>query len=407
MVGQAEPWAVGELVQRIRMDLREDPTLRDIAVVGEASGVFEARSGHLYFDLKDKAGLLGCVAFRADAARLAVRPSDGEEVIVIGRVDLYPERGKIQLYVREVRPAQQLGAREAARQALLDDLRAEGALERPRRPMPSIPQHLCIITSPGSAAAADMRAGIEARWPGLRCTFIGVQVQGEGAVGQVVRAIEAAHNLSPQPDVLVCSRGGGSADDLWTFNLEPVVRALLASDIPTVSAIGHESDLLLTDLVADLRAKTPTAAIEQVVPLRTDIEQRLDEAARRMEAGARRNLADARTHLANLTLRLRAAPMAGIHASRHRLAALGSRLRYAATRRIDTERAEIERLSATLSGLDPSRVLARGYAMATDAAGRPLSSITQTPPGAQLHLRMRDGVVLTEVKETHGDEPND
>ena len=226
------------------------------------------------------------------------------EVVVTANVDVYVKRGNIQLIVERIEPVNALGAMEEAKRLLVERLRNEGELDRPRIRPPVIPKHIAIVTGAGSAALSDMQQLIENRWPGLRRTVIGVLVQGQRASEEIVRALALTRRLAdpvvaaqrgePPVDLVIVGRGGGSPEDLWAFNLEPVIRSIIASPIPVVSAVGHESDLLVADLVADVRASTPSNAIERTVPVRAELEQWLDELDERLAHATRRTFGDAR-----------------------------------------------------------------------------------------------------------------
>lgn len=245
-------WTVDDFAVKIRQKVGE---LRDVDVLGVVGRVTRASSGHAYFELVGAKGArLGCVAWSSSGLDVY----EGEARVRIRTVDFYPPQGRCQAVVCGFESTGVDAPSPSAR--LLDVLRREGALDRPRRSPPDLIAHLCIVTSSGSAAHADMLEGVRTRWPGLRTTVIHTLVQGEHAPKAIAHALGRANALTP--DVIVCGRGGGSAGDLEAFDTEPVARALLALDVPVVSAVGHESDHSIADAVADVRAKTPTAAIE-------------------------------------------------------------------------------------------------------------------------------------------------
>ncbi|MGB7344038.1 MAG: exodeoxyribonuclease VII large subunit, partial [Pirellulaceae bacterium] len=235
-------------------------------VAGEISDLVRARSGHVYFTLKDDASQIRAVMWRSSAERLNFDMEDGQAVLCFGNLEVYAPRGTYQLVVRKAQP-QGIGALQLAFQKLQAKLAAEGlfAAER-KRPLPEFPRRIGIVTSPTGAAVRDFLQAAANRFRGVEIVVIPALVQGQGAAKSIVGAIRAAHQLQPPLDVLVVSRGGGSLEDLWCFNEEPVVRAIAESDLPTVSAVGHEIDVTLADLAADVRALTPTDAATHVLP---------------------------------------------------------------------------------------------------------------------------------------------
>jgi len=256
-----EPVAIGEFVQSLRNRLRSDERNRNCLVRGEIRQWKAYPSGHTYFSLRDDNGQISAVIWKG-RCRIPSGIEEGQEVIVLGNVDVYAGRGQLQLIVERIEPIRKIGALEQERQRLLETLQKEGVLDREKKTLPLFPKHLAIITGKDSAALADMLRLSETRWPGLRRTVIGVTVQGDRAVEEITRGLSVARSLSrienseqlgiPPVDVVIVGRGGGSPEDLWAFNLEPVARALSAMPVPVISAVGHESDLLVSDVVADV-----------------------------------------------------------------------------------------------------------------------------------------------------------
>ncbi|HUP02493.1 MAG TPA: exodeoxyribonuclease VII large subunit, partial [Bryobacteraceae bacterium] len=251
-----------------------DASFQDIWVAGEISGLKLAASGHYYFTLKEHDAQVRCVAFRSSHRYWKFKPRDGLAVLARGRIDVYAARGEYQLLVELLEP-QGVGALQLAFEQLKQKLASEGlfAAER-KRPMPRYPRRIGIVTSPRGAAVADMVHILSRRFPGLHIRLYPALVQGEGSVEEVVRAIEFFSG-SGWPDLIIVGRGGGSLEDLWTFNTEPVARAIAACAVPVVSAVGHETDVTIADFAADLRAPTPSAAAELVVPTREDLLDRI------------------------------------------------------------------------------------------------------------------------------------
>ena len=362
-------------------------------VAGEISNLRPAPSGHVYFTLKDEQSQLGAVMFRSVAQALAFRPADGMEVLISARVSLYPVRGALQLYVDAIEP-RGLGALQLAFEQLKARLGAEGLFAAARkRPLPRFPRAVGIVTALRGAVIHDMRTVLRARWPACRIVVRPVRVQGAGAGREVAEAIEDLNRLGGL-DVLIVGRGGGSLEDLWAFNEEVVARAIAASAVPVVSAVGHEVDFTIADFVADARAPTPTAAAALVVPDRAevaaglgraeaalrralarharDLPLRIDDLALRARRGLVRRLAWERRELATSAARLgRVGPAPGLRRARERLATAGTRLRFALGIRVRQARGAVERAAGRLDALSPLACLARGYAIVRrgDATG--------------------------------------
>ncbi len=266
---------VSELTDAIKFTLNSD--YADVWVTGEISGITCPRSGHIYFSLKDPEAQISAVIWRSSVARMNFKPEDGMQVLCRGYVDVYPQRGNYQLIIRVIQPIGEGNLRIAFRQ-LHERLRGEGLFEPEHKvPLPQIPKRVVLITSPTGAAIRDFLSVVNRRWPQLEILIVPVQVQGSQAAGQIAEAIKTfgRSNGPFSPDVLVVTRGGGSIEDLWAFNEEVVVRAIFAAKVPVVSAVGHEIDVTLSDLVADIRALTPTEAGEKLVPSRLELVEAL------------------------------------------------------------------------------------------------------------------------------------
>jgi exodeoxyribonuclease VII large subunit len=397
---------VTQLVQRLReaLDARFPAA---VWVAGELSNVHRAASGHLYFTLKDDESQLAAVMFRSAAQLLLFRPTDGLEVLVAARPGVYAARGTLQLYVEAMEPRGQ-GALRLAFEQLKARLAAEGlfAAER-KRPLPRFPATVGIVTALGGAAIHDLRTVLSRRWPAARVLVRPVRVQGQGAAAEIAAAI-ADLNQVPGVAVLIVGRGGGSLEDLWAFNEEAVARAIAASHVPVVSAVGHEVDFTIADFVADARAPTPTAAAALVVPDRVEVAATLARAAEGLRAGLlrqvgaarerlgrlERGLGDPRRRVRDLGLRLddlaarargalgrrvgwerrelatlrerllgRASPGARLGAAGERIAQTRARLERALTLRMEQARGSLAAREAALAALSPLACLARGYAI--------------------------------------------
>ena len=392
-------------------------------VRGEISGLSRAASGHVYFNLKDADGgaaLLRCAMFRRAAGLLAFAPAEGQLVEVRGRLGVYEPRGELQVVVEAMQTA---GAGALYEQFLRSKARleAQGLFDTARkRALPAYPRAVGIVTSLGAAALHDVLSALARRAPQVRVVVYPSLVQGAGAPAALVQAIALA-SVRAEVDVLIVCRGGGSLEDLWAFNDEQVVRAIAASTMPVVCGVGHETDVTLADLAADLRAPTPTAAADLVAPTREACLSVLDAFARALQRRVHDALDLQAQRLDRSALRL-ARPDQVLRQQRERLLLLGYRLagqlpralqlqhaqltpREADLKRgleasLATQRQRLEALAGRLGALDPKQVLARGYAWLSDAGGRPVGSVQQLVIGAPLQAVLHDGaadVVVTGV----------
>ena len=403
------PLPIGQFVQLVKQTVIRDPLFKNQALKGEVTQWKQYASGHTYFSLRDQDGQMRAVIWKG---RCAIDPSikEGSEVVILASIDLYVRRGEIQLNVERIEPVSILGELEKTKRLLVEQLRKEGVLDRLRQPIPTLPRHIAIITGAGSAALADMQRLIENRWPGLRRTVIGVLVQGPRATEEIVRGLAAARRLSnpdvakrrgePPVDLVIVGRGGGSPEDLWAFNLEPVARAIIASPVPIVSAVGHESDVLVSDLVADLRASTPSDAIERVVPVLPELQYLLDEFEERLGVASRRQIHDSQQRLSILHARLRVAPMAGLNRAKANVLTLSSRIKVSTQKILGVQSTRLAQFEASLSAIHPQRVLERGYSMTQTSDGTVLSSIDGLNVGQQIILNFADGSADAEIKKT-------
>lgn len=380
----------------IRDMMEGSDLLSHIAVRGEISNFVHHRSGHLYFSLKDDGALVRAVMFRSAASRLRFAPENGMKVVLYGSVTTYIKDGQYQLYATAMEP-DGVGALYLAVEQLKKKLSAEGLFDPARkRPLPKIPSRIGIITSPTGAAIRDMIHILGRRFPFAQVYLYPALVQGADAPASL---IEGLHYFAREKkaDVLIIGRGGGSAEDLFAFQNEALARAVAASPIPVVSAVGHETDFTICDLVADLRAPTPSAAAELVAPEWDKLRQKFLNVIDRMALLCRNHLERQKGNVDRLassrTLKdpaavLRQKEMQLLHATE----ALGS----ASGHRMAQFRAQIAQTAAHLQALDPLSVLSRGYAVAT-YEGHALRTVEQLSPGAQMQVRLRDGDVTAEV----------
>jgi len=386
----SQPLTVTQLNRYVKYLLEEAEPLRGLVVAGEVSNFKDHYSGHWYFTLKDAGAAVPAVMFRESNRRLGFVPQDGMRVVIRGRASLYERDGKFQLYADDMQP-DGLGALYLAYEQLKERLAAEGLFDPERkRELPFFPSRIGVITSGTGAAVRDILQILARRCPASEAILCPVQVQGEGAAAQVARAV-ALFNERQAADVLIVGRGGGSLEDLWAFNEEIVARAVAASVIPVISAVGHETDVTICDFAADLRAPTPSAAAELAVPDLGELLGGVYALRSRMEQAARHALQARRAALEHLlSRRVLRRPEELAYASRLRLDYAAQRLRGAMESRVLAEKGRLSRASARLDAMSPLAVLARGYAIALKE-GAPVRSVRELDPGDKLRLTLGDG----------------
>ena len=393
MAGEAVE--VGQFVALARSALVNEPYLSNAAIIGELTKFTLARSGHTYFTLTDNQGSIDCVLFGGNSSFISQGIKEGSKLIAIGGIDVYVKTGRMQFKASRVQPVKSIGELEKARQELIQRWRDDGTMDRPRNQPPLIPKKLHIITGAGSAALADMERLIADRWPDFSYTVVPVLVQGNEAPGQIVRAIKYAQNHA---DLIIVGRGGGSPEDLWAFNLESVCQAIIDCPIPVVSAVGHESDYMVSDMIADIRASTPSNAIERVIPIKDELLAMIAQAQDRLDFAIDKLFSRRNEILANLTLRLSAAPMRGISRANLHQSKLGDRMNSALERFFLIQKNRLTGLESILKSTNPTRVLERGYSMAVDEQGVPVTSVVGLKQGDPLTVVLKDGQVETEVR---------
>ncbi len=397
-------YTVSQVATYLKDLLENDPSLSDLWVRGEVSNHVRAGSGHHYFTLRDAEGAMRCVQFRP--ARGAEFLQDGAEVLAHGRVSIYTVRGDLQFYVDMVKP-EGVGALQQAFEALRRQLDSEGLFSVARkRELPPFPKRIGVVTSPTGAVIQDITNVLQRRYPLVELILAATAVQGDAAAPGIVEAIGAL-NLDPGIDVIIVARGGGSLEDLWAFNEEIVARAIFGSEIPVVSGVGHETDVTITDLVADVRAPTPSAAAEIVVPDRRELAAAVAGFANRLSDRASRQTTDHRMRLEQAVDRLAfLAPE-----TRHPGQRVDELLRAAGQalgQSLAIHRERLRSLELQLSALDPSAILSRGYAVVRGENGSIISSVTDLAPGDSFELALMDGEVSAEaieVRPRRGDGP--
>ncbi len=370
-----------------------ESTVDALWVAGEVGNWTRSRQGHCYFTLKDDRAQLRCVLWRSDAERLPTDPEEGMQVRVFGSLTLYEARGEYQIVVRRVEAEGGEGLWRLAFEKLRRKLEEEGLLDAARkRPLPRFPATVGVVTSPTGAALHDILTVLRRRAPWVRVLLRGARVQGEGAALEIARAIQILGG-SGEADVLVVGRGGGSIEDLWAFNEEAVARAIAACPIPVVSAVGHEVDVTISDLVADLRAPTPSAAAEAVAPDGVALLAQLRGVPERLARGLRGTVT---RRQAGLVERLRALSRAMercMAPTRQSIDLASGRLERGARRLLERRRERLASLAGRLQALSPLAILERGYAVARTEEGKVLRRVADLPAGRSFVLRVMDGRV--------------
>ncbi|HZP96112.1 MAG TPA: exodeoxyribonuclease VII large subunit [Candidatus Limnocylindria bacterium] len=394
---------VGQLVIRLAERIQSGDEFKDLWVEGEVVDATVSAAGHVYFTLRDQVGQLACVLFATQAARIALTPRDGAKVIAHGYVEYYHKQSRVQLRVDDVRPAG-MGDAYLRLEALKKRLTAEGlfALER-KRPLPSAPRRVGVITSQVGAVWHDIQTVVARRDPRVELVFAPALVQGPGAVDSLVAALEGMRQLR-DVDVVIIARGGGSPEDLIPFNDEALVRAIARRTWPVVSGVGHETDVTLCDLVADVRAPTPSAAAELVVPDARVGQLTADRTMRRLASRVREALEGRRRRLvAAHRLLERRAPPARVGARRQQLDEHRRALDRAIARAVPVRRQRLAHAKQRLDALSPLGVLGRGYAIVEGADGRVRAGVSELRRGDAARIRMRDGRASVTVE---GVDPN-
>ena len=394
--------SITQINEYIRARLDADPLLGSVAVRGEISNYKMYPSGHHYFTLKDEGGALKCVMFKGNAVRLRFRPENGMKVIAMGKISVFPRDGAYQLYCSAM-AMDGIGDLHAAFEQLKAKLAAEGLFDPAhKKPLPGYPGVIGIVTSSAGAAVHDMLRILRKRYPLTKVRLFPVRVQGVEAPPEIVGAIRYA-NRYKLADLLIVGRGGGSIEDLWAFNDERVARAIYDSEIPIISAVGHEPDVTISDYVADLRAATPSNAAELGVPDQEALAQILDGYSAGMATSLTRQVKAGRQHLKALSdspaLR---SPTGYLEQRRQNVLLLKNRLLSAQTQSVERKRRRYVEQTAKLDAMSPLKVLTRGYAMAQKKDGTVLRSVRQIEIADEIGITVGDGRVtamVTDVKE--------
>ena len=400
---QQRIFSVSEANNFIKALLEQVPQLQEIFVRGEISNYKLYPSGHHYFTLKDAEGAMRCVLFKGNAVRLRFRPENGMKVIAFGRIGVFPRDGAYQLYVSEL-SAEGAGDLHIAFEQLKAKLAGEGLFDPAhKKPLPKYPKRIAVITSPVGAAVHDMLRILRARWPLTEVRLLGVRVQGAEAPAEIVGALRYA-NKYKVADLIITGRGGGSIEDLWAFNDERVARAIYDSEIPVISAVGHEPDVTIADYVADARASTPSSAAELAVPDQGDMRARLAATQRHMAKIEGDRLSALQERLAALEQkRVLRDPMAFIADKRLLLDYTQKNLAALAERQVGERRRKFAALCASLHAMSPLAVLSRGYAVARTADGTVLKGADEVAAGDTVDITLARGALVCTVNETRGE----
>ena len=392
--------SVSQLNRYIKMNFDADENLANIFISGEISNFTNHyRTGHLYFTLKDDSAAVRAVMFNSSAKRLKFMPEDGMKVIARGRVSGYEASGQYQLYVDDMQP-DGVGALNLAYEQLKEKLQKEGLFsELHKKPLPPYPEKVGVITSPTGAAVRDIINVLGRRFPYAEIVFCPVLVQGEGAHLQLIDAVNL-FNSERAADVIIIGRGGGSIEDLWEFNDEGLARAVYNSDIPVISAVGHETDFTICDFVADMRAPTPSAAAELAVPDANELQYALSALKNRMFLNVSSGIADRRSRLEYLTSKgALKSPDEMLSNRSQRLDTAFSKMLSSYENRIGGKKVEFISAATALSKLDPMSVLMRGFAFVSDKNGKNVYSSQALAKGDKINVRFHDGSAVCEVKE--------
>ena len=389
--------SVTEINEYIKLKMDRDPLLTEVAVRGEISNYKVYPSGHHYFTIKDEGGALRCVMFKGNALRLRFRPENGMKVIAMGKISVFPRDGAYQLYCSAL-VLDGIGDLYAAFEQVKAKLAAQGLFDPGhKKPLPKYPEVIGIVTSSAGAAVHDMLRILKKRYPLVEVRLFPVRVQGVEAPREIAGAIRYA-NRHALADLLIVGRGGGSIEDLWAFNEEIVAQAIYDSEIPVITAVGHEPDVTISDYVADLRAATPSNAAELAVPDMESLLQTLDSAHASMVSALQRQLRSAKQHLSVLSgspaLR---SPTGYLEQKGKALQLLENRLSSGYDRLMDRKKRRYIELTAKLDAMSPLKVLTRGYAMAQTADGGLLRSVGQVSPGDAITVDLSDGRIHATV----------
>ncbi len=391
-------YTVAQVNSYIRNMFTQDFMLQKVRIRGEVSNCKYHTSGHIYFTLKDEKSAISCVMFSSDRRGLPFRMTEGQQVVVSGSVDVYERDGKYQLYARQIE-LDGIGALYERYERLKAELAERGMFDEAyKRPIPRYIRVLGVVTAETGAAVRDIINVATRRNPYVQVILYPAIVQGEAAAPSIINGIHALERL--QTDTIIVGRGGGSIEDLWAFNEEVVAQAVFDCSVPVISAVGHETDVTITDFVADLRAPTPSAAAELAVCDFRQIEERMEEYEATMQHLCRRTIQSYRNRAAQYGMRLRyLSPLHILRTKKTQAVSLEERLQAAMEGKLQEVRHRLALYAAQMKGLSPLDKLSQGYAYASDATGKTLSSVEQVAVGEQIQVYVKDGSLLAQVQE--------
>lgn len=391
-------YTVAQVNSYIRNMFTQDFMLQKVRIRGEVSNCKYHTSGHIYFTLKDEKSAISCVMFSSDRRGLPFRMTEGQQVVVSGSVDVYERDGKYQLYARQIE-LDGIGALYERYERLKAELAERGMFDEAyKRPIPRYIRVLGVVTAETGAAVRDIINVATRRNPYVQVILYPAIVQGEAAAPSIINGIHALERL--QTDTIIVGRGGGSIEDLWAFNEEAVAQAVFDCSVPVISAVGHETDVTITDFVADLRAPTPSAAAELAVCDFRQIEERMEEYEATMQHLCRRTIQSYQNRAAQYGMRLRyLSPLHILHTKKTQAVSLEERLQAAMEGKLQEVRHRLALYAAQMKGLSPLDKLSQGYAYASDATGKTLSSVEQVAVGEQIQVYVKDGSLLAQVQE--------
>ncbi len=375
-----------------------ETALPPCSVEGEVSNCRKSPAGHWYLTLKDEQSEISAVIWRSAAVRIKFEPKDGMKVLATGSLQVYVARGTCQFVINRLMP-QGVGELEMAFRQLRDKLAAEGLFDESRkRPIPRIPRRIALVTSPTGAAVRDMIQVIARRWPPARIVIVPCRVQGEAAADEIARALKLVHRI-PDVDVVITGRGGGSLEDLWCFNTEKVARAIAGCRLPVISAVGHEIDISIADLVADRRALTPSEAGELVVPSAQELRDTLEHTAQRMRQVLRNRVERMRLKLSAIEARsVIQRPVSLVDQRRMDCEQLGERSLNAVRLLVERRRQKLAAVSAALHALSPLQVLSRGFSLTQRADGTIVRAADSVEIGEMIVTRLKEGTIQSRVE---------
>lgn len=392
-------FTVGQINRYIKSVLENDFILSSLLVKGEISNFKAHSSGHYYFTLKDRVGAIACVMFRQDAQIMPFVPENGMQVIVYGRISLYEKSGQYQLYAEMIEPVG-IGSLQLAFEQSKEKLAQEGLFDADfKREIPQNPSCIAVITSPTGAAIRDILQIVKRRDAGIKIAIFPTLVQGEQAANDIVRSLKLV-NAWKQADVIILGRGGGSMEDLWCFNEEKVARAIFASEIPVISAVGHETDVTIADFVADLRAPTPSAAAELATSSIVESRAHFARLYRRLERDCHAVLVSCQRRLGYVLKRpVLARPLERFQMAQEKVNQQQQRLQTQLSHHLEMSVKKLQYLENRLEALSPLSIMQRGYLLAQKEDGTLLTSIAQANVGERLLLQLKDGDLKTEITE--------